>query len=88
MVETGEGVAVAFCGKLLADYGATVVKVERPGVDDEVRTTAPFARRAGGGCRGGASPVPEREQAQRVTSDYDTEAGAELLSDSPARPTW
>ncbi len=28
VVEAGEGVAVAFCGRLLADLGATVIKVE------------------------------------------------------------
>ena len=33
IIETGESIAVAFCGRLLADLGATVVKVEPPGGD-------------------------------------------------------
>ncbi|MBM3140553.1 MAG: CoA transferase [Chloroflexi bacterium] len=33
VVEVGEGAAVAFCGKLLADAGARVIKVEPPGGD-------------------------------------------------------
>lgn len=43
VVETGEGIAVAFCGKLLADYGATVIKVEHPRDGDPLRRMAPFA---------------------------------------------
>ena len=41
IVEVGEGVAVAFCGKMLADYGATVIKVEQPGSSDPVRAAGP-----------------------------------------------
>src|SRR5689334_700750 len=43
VIETGTGVAVAFCGKLLADYGATVIKIEHPRAIDPVRTMPPFA---------------------------------------------
>ena len=41
VVEIGEGVAVATCGKLLADLGADVVKVEPPG-GDRLRRLGPF----------------------------------------------
>jgi crotonobetainyl-CoA:carnitine CoA-transferase CaiB-like acyl-CoA transferase len=34
VVELGEGIAPAYCGKLFADLGADVVKVEVPGRDD------------------------------------------------------
>src|SRR6266545_70395 len=37
ILEIGEGVAVAACGRLLADLGAEVVKVEDPRGDDPVR---------------------------------------------------
>ena len=31
VVELGEGVSAAYCARLLADFGADVVKVETPG---------------------------------------------------------
>lgn len=41
VLELGEGVAVPYCAKLLADLGADVVKVEAPGVGDESRMWGP-----------------------------------------------
>ena len=41
VVEFGEGVAAAYCAKLLADFGATVIKVERP-EGDPTRGRGPF----------------------------------------------
>ncbi|MDP6072442.1 MAG: CoA transferase [SAR202 cluster bacterium] len=40
-----------FCTKLLADYGADVVKVERPGTGDPTRSSGPFL---------GDDPHPEK----------------------------
>lgn len=37
VVEFGQLLAGPFCGQLLADYGATVVKVEQPGLGDPLR---------------------------------------------------
>jgi crotonobetainyl-CoA:carnitine CoA-transferase CaiB-like acyl-CoA transferase len=42
VVELGEGIAVPYCGKLLADFGAEVVKIERPGSGDSTRHHGPF----------------------------------------------
>jgi len=41
VIELGEGVSAPYCGKLLADFGAEVVKVEPPG-GDVARRCGPF----------------------------------------------
>jgi crotonobetainyl-CoA:carnitine CoA-transferase CaiB-like acyl-CoA transferase len=41
VVEVGGGVAASYCTRLLADLGATVIKVEEPG-GDPVRCHEPF----------------------------------------------
>jgi len=42
VVELGEGIAAPFCARLFADYGADVVKLERPGAGDVTRGWGPF----------------------------------------------
>jgi crotonobetainyl-CoA:carnitine CoA-transferase CaiB-like acyl-CoA transferase len=42
IVELGELVSAPYCSKLLADMGANVIKIERPGVGDRARTRGPF----------------------------------------------
>jgi len=42
ILDLGPGVAAPFAGKLLADYGADVVRVEPPGRGDATRGTGPF----------------------------------------------
>ncbi len=42
VVEFGEAVSAPYCGKLLADMGAELVKVERAGVGDQSREYGPF----------------------------------------------
>ena len=42
IVELAEAVAGEYCGKLLADFGAEVIKVERPGCGSPTRTMAPI----------------------------------------------
>ena len=42
VLDLSEGVAGPFCAKLLADYGAHVLKVERPAVGDATRNWGPF----------------------------------------------
>jgi crotonobetainyl-CoA:carnitine CoA-transferase CaiB-like acyl-CoA transferase len=49
VLELAEGVAGEYCGKLLADFGAELVKIERPGVGSPTRRMGPFAA-------GGAEP--------------------------------
>jgi benzylsuccinate CoA-transferase BbsF subunit len=42
VVELGGRVSAPYCGKLFADYGASVVKIEQPGTGDPSRGWGPF----------------------------------------------
>ncbi|MGA9490477.1 MAG: CoA transferase [Mycobacterium sp.] len=48
IVELAESVAGEYCGKLLADFGAEVIKVERPGAGSATRAMAPIVGDGGG----------------------------------------
>lgn len=43
VIEYANGVGVSYCGKLLADLGAQVIKIEKPGVGDRTRRIGPYA---------------------------------------------
>ncbi|HZE17011.1 MAG TPA: CoA transferase, partial [Mycobacterium sp.] len=49
VVELAESVAGEYCGKLLADFGAEVIKVEAPGRGSPTRAMSPLV---GDGCEG------------------------------------
>ena len=78
IVEVGEMVSAPYCSKLLADMGAEVVKVERPGVGDRSRTRGPFP---------GDKPNPETSglflylntNKRGVTLDITKPEGFEIL---------
>ena len=42
VLDCSEGIAGGYCTKLLADFGATVIKIEKPGVGDSTRSMGPF----------------------------------------------
>ena len=42
VIELAEGTAGPYAGKLFADYGADVVKIEKPGKGDVSRRRGPF----------------------------------------------
>jgi crotonobetainyl-CoA:carnitine CoA-transferase CaiB-like acyl-CoA transferase len=42
VIEIGTGLAAPYCGRLLARYGADVIKVERPPFGDPLRRRGPF----------------------------------------------
>ena len=46
ILELANGVAGEFCGKLLADFGAEILKVEVPGAGSDTRRGGPFAAAA------------------------------------------
>ena len=78
VVELGEMVSAPYCGKLFADYGADVLKVEPPGRGDLARSWGPFPKDA---------PHPEKSglffflntNKRGVTLDVARAQGRELL---------
>jgi len=78
VLEVGSLVAAPYCGKLLADLGADVVKVETPGVGDPARRRGPFPD---------DSPHPERSalflylntSKQSITLDPAAETGGRVF---------
>ncbi len=42
VVELGGGISAAYAARLLADFGADVIKVEPPGRGDQARRAGPF----------------------------------------------
>ena len=79
VLDLGPGIAPSFCAKLLADFGAEVIKVEPPGRGDPARWMGPFA---------GDDPYPEKSipflylntGKRGVTLDYSGESGQAVLS--------
>jgi crotonobetainyl-CoA:carnitine CoA-transferase CaiB-like acyl-CoA transferase len=78
VLDLGSHVAGPFCAKLLADYGADVVKVEPPGVGDVARRAGPFV---------GDDPHPEKSvpflynntNKRGVTLDFGSGTGRGIL---------
>ncbi len=78
VLDFGPGIAPSFCGKMLADYGAEVIRVEPPGCGDPARRVGPFV---------GDDPHPEKSVPflyvntgkRGVTLDYSTESGRAVL---------
>ena len=80
IVELSERVAGPFCTKVMADLGAQVIKIEKPGTGDIARSHGPFP-----------ADVPHPEKSARflylntnklgVTLDINTSAGRGLFRD-------
>ena len=79
VLDMGPGIAPSFCAKLMADYGAEVLKVEPPGKGDPARVMGPFVE---------DDPHPEKSipflyvntGKRGVTLDYSCESGRGVLS--------
>lgn len=74
VVEMTEALAGPYCAMLLGDFGADVIKVERPGLGDQSRGWGPpFA-----GSESAYFLATNRNK-RSITLDYDTSLGIEVL---------
>ena len=78
VVELGESVSAPYCTKLLADMGAEVIKVERPGVGDQAREYGPFLADQPHYERSGLFLYLNANK-QGVTLDLEAPTGREIL---------
>ncbi len=78
VVELGESVAGEYCGKLLADFGAEVIKVEAPGRGSATRSMAPIVA-DDAGREGSALFAYLNTNKQSVVLDLGSAADVELL---------
>ncbi|MEE3752891.1 CaiB/BaiF CoA transferase family protein [Mycobacterium intracellulare] len=76
VIELAGSVAGEYCGKLLADFGAEVIKVEAPGRGSPTRAMAP---RLADGVEGGALFAYLNTNKRSVVLDTASRAGAERL---------
>ena len=78
VIDLGPGIAPSFCAKLLADYGAEVVKVEPPGEGDPARRMGPFV--ADDPSHEKSIPFLYVNTGKRgITLDWSTESGKAIL---------
>lgn len=71
VAEFGAGAALAYCGKLFADFGANVVKVEAPG-GDPARRTPPLVDRGDGVMESGVFAWLNTNKQSVTATDQDT----------------
>ncbi|MBW0011825.1 CoA transferase [Mycobacterium sp.] len=83
VVELAESVAGEYCGKLLADFGADVIKVEVPGRGSRTRSMAPIVSN---GCEGSALFAYLNTNKRSVTLDVtlDGERLQKLIASADA----
>lgn len=78
VVELAEGIAAPYAGKLLADFGADVIKVEPPG-GDQLRHCPPFAHDAPGIEHSGAFYYCNTNK-RGITLNLDDPAARDILT--------
>ncbi|WP_043004389.1 CaiB/BaiF CoA transferase family protein [Comamonas testosteroni] len=76
-------IAGPWCTQTLADLGAEVIKVEKPGSGDDTRRVGPFVRTSAQGDSAFYMGVNRNKQS--VTIDISTPEGAELVRELAAR---
>lgn len=78
VLELAESVSGEYCGKLLADFGADVIKVERPGCGSPTRRLDPLAAGEADGEHSGLFAYLNTNKCS-VTLDLTSDAGIDAL---------
>ncbi len=78
VLELSQSVAGEFCGKLLSDFGADVIKLERPGSGSPTRRIGPFAPHGEDPERSGLFAYLNTNKSS-VELDLESDAGRETL---------
>ena len=78
VLELAEGVAGEYCGKLLGDFGAEVIKIEKPGVGSPTRRLGPFGPTVEGVEASGLFAYLNTNKSS-ITLDVESEAGKATL---------
>lgn len=79
VLELAESVGGEYCGKLLADFGADVIKIERPGTGSPTRRFGPFAAKGPAQEHSGLFAYLNTNK-HSVTLDLSTAAGQATLA--------
>jgi crotonobetainyl-CoA:carnitine CoA-transferase CaiB-like acyl-CoA transferase len=81
ILELGRLFAAPFATQILADFGADVIKVERPGRGDEFRHYSPYTVRSADGteCAESANYLAVNRNKRSITIDIKTTRGQELI---------
>src|ERR687893_1982795 len=80
VLELARILAGPWAGQILADLGADVVKVERPGAGDDTRGWGPpFVEAAEGGHLGAAYYHACNRGKRSVAVDFETDAGRRIV---------
>lgn len=75
-----------WCTQALADMGAQVFKIERPGVGDELRQSPPFLKDSAGNVTSDTPAYVSVNRGKRsLAIDFTQEAGRQLVLDLAAR---
>jgi crotonobetainyl-CoA:carnitine CoA-transferase CaiB-like acyl-CoA transferase len=86
IIELGHALSVPFAMQLLADFGAEVIKIERPGVGDLFRPAAsPFARDKDGNILESSGFLATNRNKKSVAVDISKPEGQEIVRQLAAR---
>src|SRR5579864_3329545 len=81
VVDASRVLAGPFCGMLLGDLGADVIKIERPGAGDETRAWGPpFVEQPGGASRDATYYLSINRNKRSLTLNLGLEAGRAVLA--------